>query len=134
MANGTLLIIAGERENRAKGQESLPSAELVIGSAVEICDGVVQALVLDMADIVPLAGLQLGHETLADGLLGGRRQREVHARGVVAPAGLEEVGGKEEGERGVDAADGAGQRVSESTGGRSDSCVGPSESEADGIP
>lgn len=107
--------------SEASGYESdgdVPGPQPLDVAVGEVVDGVVQALVLGMSDVVPLVVLELSAEALHHAARASSRRVDEIRGGVVAGVGavLEPERGEEEGEDSVAGADGACDRVAVAAG------------------
>ena len=90
----------------------LPCAKTLDLSGIEVLDGMVEAVAMNVADVVPFALLELALEPLNESLRGCGRVDEIIVRDVAGVSTVgEEIGGEEEEEGGVDDANSANQRI-----------------------
>ena len=102
----------------------VPCTEHLHRACVVIVHGMVQALVLDVAHIVPLVSGKLGAEPVHQSLLRSGREHEVRGgRVALLRTVLEVVGGEEEREYGINDTDGTVDGVAECASGGCDCTV-----------
>ena len=75
----------------------LPCAESLKGTSIEVLNGVVDPVVMDVSHIVPFPLFELALESLHESLCGGRRIDEEWVRNISRIGAIgEKVGGEEE--------------------------------------